>query len=87
MHFNEILSSKWLPSFVMQNVTVTEEIEYFVLTKKAMCDFIIQENSHILLWTSSKHNIVPKTVNIISIDASFKSYRHLNFESRQIGIP
>ena len=44
-----------------------------------MRDFNISEHSHILLWTSSKHTIVPKTVNIISIDALVQKLQALEF--------
>ena len=44
-----------------------------------MRDFNIAESSHILLWTSSKHTVVPKIVNIISIDALVQKLQALKF--------
>ena len=44
-----------------------------------MRDFNILEQSRILLWTSSKHTIVPKTVNTISIDALVHKLQALEF--------
>ena len=69
-----------LPSFVLQILTVTEEIEYFVLTKKKRClTSIFKKTQHILLLTLSKHNILSITVNTISIDALVQKLQALEF--------